>query len=85
MLPMFKYAPKAFGFGAPVSDAAYRYIEVAGYGDDVSGEFFASAPRKMTGPIEAMQQPHIHDEAAQEAAWSAVVKVSGGVDYPVSV
>jgi NAD(P)-dependent dehydrogenase (short-subunit alcohol dehydrogenase family) len=85
MMPMFKYAPKAFGFGAPVSDAAYRYIEVAGYGDDVSGEFFASAPKKMTGPIEAMQQPHFHDEAAQEAAWSAVVKVAGGVDYPVSV
>jgi NAD(P)-dependent dehydrogenase (short-subunit alcohol dehydrogenase family) len=85
MLPMFKYAPKALGFGAPVSDAAYRYIEVAGYGDDVSGEFFASAPKKMTGPIEAMQQTHIRDEAAQEAAWSAVVKVAGGVDYPVSV
>lgn len=85
MLPMFKYAPKAFGFGAPVSDAAYRYVEVAGYDASVSGEFFASAPKKMIGPIEAMQQPHIHDEAAQEAAWAAIVKVAGGVDYPVSV
>ena len=85
MMPMFKYAPKSLGMSATVPDAAYRYLEVQGYGDDVSGQFFASAPKKMIGPIEAMQQKHIHDEAAQEAAWSAVVKVAGGVDYPVSV
>jgi NAD(P)-dependent dehydrogenase (short-subunit alcohol dehydrogenase family) len=84
MLPAFKFAPKRLGMGAPVSSAANRYIEVAGYDDDVSGHFFASAPKKMTGPIEAMQQTHIHDEASQEAAWSAVVRVSGGVDYPVA-
>ena len=84
MLPAFKFAPKRLGMGAPVSAAANRYIEVAGYDDDVSGQFFASAPKKMTGPIEAMQQTHIHDEASQEAAWSAVVRVSGGVDYPVA-
>jgi NAD(P)-dependent dehydrogenase (short-subunit alcohol dehydrogenase family) len=85
MLPAFKHAPKRFGMGAHVSSGAGRYIEVAGYDDDVSGEFFASAPKKMTGPIEAMQMPHIHDGANQEAAWSAVVKVAGGVDYPVNV
>ena len=84
MMPMFKYAPKSLGMSASVPDAAYRYLEVEGYGDDVSGQFFASAPKKMIGPIEAMQQPHIHDERAQEAAWSAVVKVAGGVDYPVN-
>jgi hypothetical protein len=50
----------------------------------IRSRFFASAPKKMIGPIEAMQQPHFHDEAAQEAAWSAVVKVAGGVDYPVN-
>ena len=84
MMPMFKYAPKKLGMGAHVSDGAGRYLEVAGYNGDVSGEFFASAPKKMTGPIEAMQMPHFHDEAYQQAAWSAVVKVSGGVDYPVN-
>lgn len=84
MLPVFKYAPKKLGMGAHVSDGAGRYIEVAGYDDDVSGEFFASAPKKMTGPIEAMQMPHLHDEANQHAAWAAVVKVAGGVDYPVN-
>jgi NAD(P)-dependent dehydrogenase (short-subunit alcohol dehydrogenase family)/uncharacterized protein YndB with AHSA1/START domain len=84
MLPAFKYAPKKLGMGAHVSSGAGRYIEVAGYDDGVSGHFFASAPKKMTGSIEAMQMPHFHDPAYQQAAWSAVVNVSGGVDYPVN-
>ena len=46
-------------------------------GTDVSGQFFASPPKKFTGPIEAMRHPHFHDRASQEAAWQAVVKVSG--------
>jgi hypothetical protein len=83
MMPMFKHAPKRFGMSAPVSEAAARYIEVTTY-DDVTGEFFASAPKKMTGPIEAMQMPHLRDEASQKASWDAVVKVAGGIDYPVA-
>ena len=35
----------------------------------------------VTGPIEAQRQPRLHDRASQEAAWQAVVKVSG-VDFP---
>jgi hypothetical protein len=84
MLPMFKHAPKSLGMSAPVSVAAHRYIEVAGYDDDTTGQFYASAPKKMTGPIEVMSQPHIRDQVSQKAAWSAVVKVAGGVDYPVA-
>ena len=83
MVPVFKHAPKRFGMSAPVSEAAARYIEVTSY-EGVTGEFFASAPKKMTGPIEAMQMPHLHDEASQKASWDAVVKVAGGVDYPVA-
>jgi NAD(P)-dependent dehydrogenase (short-subunit alcohol dehydrogenase family) len=83
LVPMFKHAPKRFGMSSPVSEAAARYIEVATY-DGVTGEFFASAPKKMTGPIEAMQMTHLHDEASQKASWEAVVKVAGGVDYPVA-
>jgi hypothetical protein len=29
------------------------------------------------GPIEAQRQPHLHDRASHEAAWQAVVNVSG--------
>ncbi|MGA8493551.1 MAG: hypothetical protein WB711_24230, partial [Terriglobales bacterium] len=49
-------------------------------GTDVSGQFFASAQGKFSGPIEAQRHPHLHDRASQEAAWQAVVKVSG-IDF----
>jgi len=84
MMPMFKHAPKRFGMSAPVSVAAARYLEVQAL-DGVTGEFFASAPKKMTGPIETMRSPHLLNEIDQRAAWEATVKVSGGIDYTVSV
>lgn len=83
MMPVFNHAPARLGLSSSVSVAAHRYLEVESY-EGVTGEFFASAPKKMTGPIEAMKMPHIHDEASQTAVWSALVAVSGGVDYPVS-
>ena len=84
MMPAFKYAPKRFGMGAPVSAAAGRYVQVIGDDSGVSGQFYASAPKKMTGPIEVVDLDHIRDAENQQAAWSAVVEVAG-VDYPVSV
>jgi len=85
LLPMFKIAPKGLGMSSEVSVGAHRYIEVAEYEDDATGLFFASAPKKMIGPIEAMQQAHILNDVNQKAAWSAVVEVAGGIDYPVAV
>ena len=60
--------------------AARRYLQASEFGTDVSGQFFASAQGKFSGPIEAQRHPHLHDHASQEAAWQAVVKVSG-VDF----
>src|SRR5579859_6031012 len=57
--------------------AARRYLQAAEFGADVSGQFFASAQGKFSGPIEVQRHPHLHDRASQEAAWQAVVKVSG--------
>jgi NAD(P)-dependent dehydrogenase (short-subunit alcohol dehydrogenase family) len=57
--------------------AARRYLQASEFGTDVSGQFFASAQGKFSGPIEAQRHPHLHDHASQEAAWQAVVKVSG--------
>jgi hypothetical protein len=51
--------------------------QASSFGTGVSGQFFASAPKKFTGPIEAMYQPHLRDRASQEATWQAVVKLSG--------
>ena len=69
------------GMNQTPETAARRYLQASEFGTDVSGQFFASAQGKLTGPIEAQRQPHLHDRASQEAAWQAVVKVSG-VDFP---
>ena len=78
MVPLMKLMP---GMSHTPQTAVHRYLEASAFGTDVSGQFFASAPKKFTGPIEAMRQPHFHDHASQEAAWQAIVKVSG-VDLP---
>ena len=65
------------GMNQTPETAARRYIQASKFGTDLSGQFFASAKGKFTGPIEAQRQPHLHDRASQEAAWQAVVKVSG--------
>ena len=65
------------GMNQPVETAARRYLQASELGTDVSGQFFASAQGKFSGPIEAQRHPHLHDRASQEAAWLAVVKVSG--------
>ncbi|HMD01864.1 MAG TPA: SDR family NAD(P)-dependent oxidoreductase [Candidatus Baltobacteraceae bacterium] len=83
MLPLLKLIP---GMAQTTETAARRYLQASEFGTDVSGQFFASAPKKLTGPIEAMRHPHFHDRANQEAAWQAVVKVSGvDFSYPASL
>jgi NAD(P)-dependent dehydrogenase (short-subunit alcohol dehydrogenase family) len=77
MIPLMKLIP---GMSHTPETAARRYLQASEFGTDVSGQFFASAPKTLTGPIEAMRHPHFHDRANQEAAWQAVVKVSG-VDF----
>jgi NAD(P)-dependent dehydrogenase (short-subunit alcohol dehydrogenase family) len=65
------------GMNQTPETAAGRYIQASKFGADLSGQFFASAKGKFSGPIEVQRQPHLHDRASQEAAWQAVVKVSG--------
>jgi NAD(P)-dependent dehydrogenase (short-subunit alcohol dehydrogenase family) len=68
------------GMNQTPETAARRYLQASEFGTDVSGQFFASAQGKFAGPIEVQRQPHLYDRASQEAAWQAVVKVSG-VDF----
>jgi NAD(P)-dependent dehydrogenase (short-subunit alcohol dehydrogenase family) len=83
MIPLVKLIP---GMSQTPETAARRYLQASEFGTDVSGQFFASAPKKLTGPIEAMRHPHLHDRASQEAAWQAVVSVSGvDLSYPASL
>ena len=74
MIPLVKRIP---GMSQTPETAARRYIQASAFGTEVSGQFFASAPKKLTGPIEAMRHPHLHDRTNQEAAWQAIVNVSG--------
>src|SRR5579862_7524930 len=76
-IPIVNFIP---GMNQTPETAARRYLQASEFGTDVSGQFFASAQGKFTGPVEAMRHPHLHDRASQEAAWQAVVKVSG-VDF----
>ena len=83
MMPMFKLAPKKMGMAAPVPVAAQRYIDASEFGADVTGKFYASAPKKMTGPLHEVELPHVLDQRSQKAAWAATVSVAG-IDYPVA-
>jgi NAD(P)-dependent dehydrogenase (short-subunit alcohol dehydrogenase family) len=69
------------GMNQTPETAARRYLQASELGTDVSGQFFASAEGKFSGPIEAQRHPHLLDRASQEAAWQAVVNVSG-VEFP---
>ncbi len=74
MMPIVKLIP---GMSHTVDDGAKRYLAAINFGVENSGKFFASPPKKMTGPIEVMRHEHLHDRANQDACWRAVVKVSG--------
>ena len=79
MIPMFKLIP---GMSHSVADGAARYLEVAGYDAGTSGKFFASRPKKMTGPLAEVDLDHIHDVSGQKALWNVASRVAGGVGYP---
>jgi NAD(P)-dependent dehydrogenase (short-subunit alcohol dehydrogenase family) len=79
MIPIVSLIP---GMNQTPETAARRYLQASEFGTDVSGQFFASPPKRVTGPLEAMRHPHLHDRANQEAAWQAVVNVSGVDVFP---
>lgn len=83
LIPIVNLIP---GMNQTPQTAAGRYIQASEFGTDVSGQFFASAKGKFSGPIEVQREPHLHDRANQEAAWQAVVKVSGvDLSHPASL
>ena len=83
MIPIVNLIP---GMNQTPETAARRYLQASEFGTDVSGQFFASAQGKFSGPMELPPQPHLHDRDNQEAAWKAVVKVSGvNLSNPASV
>src|SRR5260370_19573371 len=60
------------GMNQTPETAARRYLQASEFGTDVSGQFFASAQWKFTGPIEAQLHPHLHDTTSPKPARQAV-------------
>jgi NAD(P)-dependent dehydrogenase (short-subunit alcohol dehydrogenase family) len=81
MMPIFKLVP---GMSHSIDKGAGRYLEVAAKGDEVTGRFFASKPKKMTGPLHVMEMDHFNHTPSQEALWAVTAKLSGGVGYPAN-
>lgn len=80
MMPVMKHMPKRLGMAAPVAEAAVRYTDAARFGPEVSGQFFASAPKKMTGPLHKVDLAHVNDEASRDAAWTATVAIATNLE-----
>jgi NAD(P)-dependent dehydrogenase (short-subunit alcohol dehydrogenase family) len=82
MMPVMRHAPKRLGMAAPVSVAAERYIDAMKFGPTVTGSFYASAPKKMTGPLHRVVAAHVQDVKSRDAAWNAVQTVAMASSEP---
>lgn len=82
MVPVTKAMPKFMGLAAPVPVAAQRYLDATTWTAAVRGEFFASAPKKMTGPLHRVVLDHVQDRTSSAAAWDALVSTTSA-DVPV--
>lgn len=76
LIPFFKIVP---GMSHEVGDGASRYLQASEFGPEVTGKFFASKPKKMTGPLVDIKMDHFNNPAAQKAVWNVTTKVAGGV------
>ena len=81
MLPILKLIP---GMAHSVEEGGGRYLEAIDYDNDVSGGFYASKPKKMTGPLVRIQMDHLDNRAGQAALWSVTGRLAGAVETPVS-
>ena len=77
MVPIFKVIP---GMSHSIQDGAGRYLEIAHRDDGVTGAFFASAPKKMTGPLTEIELDHFDRPESQSALWTVLAEVTGA-DY----
>jgi len=79
MVPIIKLIP---GMSHSVSDGASRYLEATTYGPERTGHFFASRPKKGTGPLDLVEMAHFDNPAAQTALWHVTTRITGSVSNP---
>lgn len=81
MIPMLKVIGPLMGMAGSVSSAGKRYLEVAHYGKEQSGKFFASPKKKLVGKLEEQHTPLLQDINKQEEGYRLIVELAGGIDY----
>ncbi len=84
MPAMMALVGSRMGIAGPVAKAAQRYLDVASFDDETSGQFFASPVGKMVGELEIQRSPHLLDHDKQDAGWQAITRLAGGIGYPVA-
>jgi len=82
MLPVMATFGDRLGVAHDISTGAGRYVQATEFGDDATGKFYASPPKKKVGPLHEYAGPQFTDPTTQEAVWNTVVALSGGVGYP---
>lgn len=82
ILPVMTTFGGRLGVAHDISTGADRYVQAIGFGDDATGKFYASPPKKMVGSLHEYGGPRFTDQTSQEAVWNTIVSLSGGIDYP---
>ncbi len=76
MVPVMKAMPERLNMGGSVESGAHRYVAAADFDADISGNFFASAPKRMSGQLVRVTLDHLVDIDSQEAAWKALAEIT---------
>lgn len=77
MAPMMRMMPASMDMGSTVQNGAARYLQALEFGPEISGQFFASRPKKMSGELTEMHAPQLSNRTHQDAAWAAINRVAG--------
>ena len=83
LIPIMKVVGPWFKIAGPLSAGAKRYLDASNFGPETSGQFWASPPRVLVGPIEVQTEAHLFDLNLQTAAWDSLVRLTG-VGLPAS-
>lgn len=75
---MPKIAP-LMGFSQSVDKGAKRYVDVLlnRGGPFLSGRTYTSRPKKVVGPMQVVELPHLLNEERQEIAWTVLNELTG--------
>ena len=73
LIPFFKHMP---GMSHSIADGARRYLDGAARGREVTGQFLASPPKKVTGPLRVVDLPEA-EPTARAVTWAVTEQLTG--------